>query len=151
MIACAGVAAALERRHPGGRVIGERELHREESSQGRRLGSVEVCAGRTRSHFPDLVIWEPVVPGEPPSLPIAVEVELTPKGKEVRTAICRAWAGARHIKKVLYYTETHSVEKRLLDTIEELGAERMILVKPLSEILAPLPGFELSGAAKSDH
>jgi ParB-like chromosome segregation protein Spo0J len=151
MIACAGVVAALERLYPGGRVIGERELHREESRQGRRLGTVEVCSGKTRSHSPDIVIWEPSKPGESPPLPIAVEIELTRKGKEVRTAICRAWADARHIEMVLYYVEKPVIEKKLLDTIEELKAEEMIVVKPLSEILKPLPGFDLSREAETDH
>jgi transcriptional regulator with XRE-family HTH domain len=151
-IACASVVAALERRYPGGRVIGERELHREESGQGRRLGSVDIQRhGETRSHYPDIVVWPPSVPGESPPLPIAVEVELTPKEKKVRTAICRAWADARHIEMVLYYVEKPVIEKRLLDTIGELKAEKMIVVKPLSEILTSLPGFDLSREAETDH
>jgi ParB-like chromosome segregation protein Spo0J len=144
MIACVSAVAALERRYPGHRVIGERELHRDERSQGRRLGSVDIPSGETRSHFPDIVIWGPSVPGEPPPLPIAVEVELTPKGRKRRTAICRAWIDARHIQIVHYYAETPYVEKGLLDTIEELKAQDMIVVKPLSEIIGPLPGFDLS-------
>jgi ParB-like chromosome segregation protein Spo0J len=151
MIACASVVAALERRYPGHRVIGERELHRDESSHGRRLGTVDVHSGQTRSHSPDIVIWEPSAPGESPPLPIAVEVELTLKGKKVITTICRAWADARHIKMVLYYAETPRIEKRLLDTIEELKAKGMIVVKPLSEILTPLPGFDLSREAETGH
>jgi hypothetical protein len=84
-------------------------------------------------------------------LPIAVEVELTPKDKELLTAICRAWLEARHIKMVLYYAETRRVEKNLLATIEDLKAEAMIVVKPLSEILESLPGFDLSREAQNDH
>jgi hypothetical protein len=151
-IACAGVVAALERRYPGGRVIGERELHRDERSQGRRLGSVDIQRhGETRSHYPDIVVWPPSAPGEPPPLPIAVEVELSMKEKERQTAICRAWADARHIEMVLYYVEKPVVEKKLLNTIEELKAEKMIVVKPLSEILKSLPGFDLSREAETDH
>jgi len=151
-IACASVVAALERRYPGGRVIGERELHRDERSQGRRLGSVDIQRhGETRSHYPDIVVWPPSAPGEPPPLPIAVEVELSMKEKERQTAICRAWADARHIEMVLYYVEKPVIEKKLLDTIEELKAEKMIVVKPLSEILESLPGFDLSREAETDH
>jgi hypothetical protein len=144
MIACVSVVAALERRYPRHRVIGERELHRDERSQGRRLGSVDIRSGQTRSHFPDIVIWGLSVPGKPPPLPIAVEVELTLKERERRTAICRAWIDARHIEMVHYYAETPKVEKGLLDTIEELKAGDKIVVKPLSEILRPLPGFDLA-------
>jgi ParB-like chromosome segregation protein Spo0J len=144
MIACVSVVAALEHRYPGHRVIGERELHRDESSQGCRLGSVDTPSGGTRSHFPDIVIWEPSVPGKPPPLPIAVEVELAVKGRDRRIAICGAWADASHIGVVHYYAETPRIEKGLLDTIRELKAEHKIVVKPLSEILRPLPGFDLS-------
>lgn len=143
-IACVSVVAALERRYPRHRVIGERELHRDERSQGRRLGSVDIHSGETRSHFPDIVIWGPSEPGKPPPLPIAVEVELTLKERERRTAICCAWIDARHIEMVHYYAETPKVEKGLLDTIEELKAGDKIVVRPLSEILRPLPGFDLS-------
>jgi len=144
-IACASVVAALERRYPGHRVIVERELHRDERDQKRRLASVDVRRhGQRRSHFPDIVIWPPHEPDEPPPLPVAVEVELTLKSKEELTAICRAWARARHVEAALYYVETVKLEERLLDTIEELKAEDMIIVNPLSEIIESLPGFDLS-------
>jgi ParB-like chromosome segregation protein Spo0J len=144
-IACASVVAALERRYPDHRVLVERELHREERSQRRRLASVNIRRhGRTRSHFPDIVIWPPSAPEEPAPLPVAVEVELTLKSREELTAICRAWARARHVEAVLYYVETVKLEERLLDTIEELKVEDMIIVNPLGEIIESLPGFELS-------
>jgi ParB-like chromosome segregation protein Spo0J len=143
-IACAGVAAALERRYPGHRVIGERELHRDEREQQRRLASVDILRyGQRRSHFPDIVIWPPSTSGEPAPLPVPVEVELTLKSREELTAICRAWNRAHHIEAVLYYAETTKLEERLLDTIEQVQAE-MIIVNPLSEILKPLPGFPLN-------
>jgi hypothetical protein len=143
-IACASVAAALERRYPDHRVIGERELHRDESSHKRRLASVEIRRhGQVRSHYPDLVIWPPAVAGSPTPLPIAVEVELTMKSKEELTAICRAFARSRHIEGALYYAETTKIEERLFDTIEGLKAEEMVVVNPLSEIVKSLPGFGL--------
>lgn len=144
MIACASVAGALERRYPGHRVIGERELHREESSQKRRLASVEIRRhGQMRSHYPDLVIWPPPVAGNPTPLPIAVEVELTLKSKAELTAICRAFARSRHLEGAIYYVETTKVEERLFDTIEEVQGEATVVVNPLSEIIKSLPGFEL--------
>jgi hypothetical protein len=143
-IACASVVAALERRYPDHRVIAERELHREESRRGRRLASVDVRRrGETQSHFPDVVIWPPAPPGEPPPSPIAVEVELTAKWKEDLTTICRGWARGRHLGAVVYYAETPKIEEKLLDVIEALQAQEMIVVNPLSEIIQSLPGFDL--------
>ena len=156
MIACASVAAALERRYPGHRVIGERELHRDERKARRRLASVDIRRhGERRSHFPDLVIWPPGTlddPDTPPSptsasapsaLPIAVEVELTLKSKQELTAILRAWANCRHIEAALYFAETVQIEEKLMDMIDELKIEDWVVVNPLSEVVKSLPGFEL--------
>lgn len=144
-IACASAMASLERRYPDHRVIAERELHREERTQQRRLASVSVHRyGQTRSHYPDIVLWPPPTPGDPPPLPIAVEVELTMKSKEELTAICRAFARCRHIEAAVYFAETTKLEERLLDTVEQLNAEEKIVVVPLSMIVESLPGFELA-------
>ena len=139
MIACASVAAALERRYGDHRVIGERELQRDERKQKCRLASVDIRRnGERRSHFPDLAIWPPSTlddPDTPPSptsasapsaLPIAVEVELTLKSKQELTAILRAWARARHIEAAVYFAETVKIEEKLLDVIEEIKADDVI-------------------------
>ncbi len=148
-IACAGVAAALERRYPDYRVIGERELHRDEGKEGRRLASVELGRSRNerRSHSPDLVAWPPAPDGEPAPLPLAVEVELTLKSQPDLTANCLAWARCRIVEATVYFVETVEIETRLLETIEELEAEDRIVVNPLSEMLKPQPGFELEDFA----
>lgn len=156
-IACASVAAALERRYGGHRVIGERELHRDERKQQRPLASVDIQRhGQRRSHFPDLAIWPPGTLDDPDSpssptsasalsaLPVAVEVELTLKSKQELTAILRAWANCSHIEAVLYFAETTKIEEKLLDVIDELKAEN-IVVNPLSETISSLPGFALEG------
>ena len=156
MIACASVAAALERRYPGHRVIGERELHRDERNARRRLASVDIRRhGERRSHFPDLVIWppgtlddpdtppSPTSASAPPALPIAVEVELTLKSKQELTAILRAWANCRHIEAALYFAETVQIEEKLMDMIDKLKIEDWVVVNPLSEVVKSLPGFEL--------
>jgi hypothetical protein len=162
-IACASVAAALERRYPGYRVIGERELHRDERKARRRLASVDIQRhGERRSHFPDLVVWppgtlaDPDTPSSPTSasppsaLPIAVEVELTLKSKQELVAILRAWANCRYIEAALYYAETVKLEEKLLDVVEELEAEDVIVVNPLSEMVRSLPGFELDDEAQDE-
>jgi hypothetical protein len=143
-IACASAVAALEHRYPDYRIVGERQLHLEEREQKRRLASVEVqLRGGTRSKYPDAVIWPSSAPGEEPPLPIPVEVELTHKSREYLRARCRAMANSRLIQAVLYYVEDRKVEEKLLEVVEELKAEDMIVVNPLSEILEPLPGFPL--------
>jgi hypothetical protein len=144
-IACAGVAAALERRYPDHRICGELELRRDEQEQGSRLATVELQGrGERRSHSPDLVIWPPGALGKPAPLPVAVEVELTHKSKEEWTENLRAWARCTYLEAVLYYVETTKVEEKLLDVIEQIKAEEMIIVNPLSEILKPLTGFPLT-------
>jgi hypothetical protein len=144
MIACASVAAALERRYPDHRVIGEQVLRKEEREQKYPLISVGIQNGTwKRFHSPDLVIWPPGVGGEPPPLPVAVEVELSLKKKEELIAICRGLARCRSIEATLYYAENRKIEEKLLDVIEKLKAEEMIIVNPLSEIIEPLPGFPL--------
>jgi hypothetical protein len=165
-IACAGVRAALERRYPDHCVSGELELCIDEREQGRRLATVETQGeGGRRVHHPDLVIWPPATPAPPdtpdtpdksdtpdtpeespssPPLPVAVEVELTSKGREELVENCRAWAECRYVEAVLYFAETRGIEEKLLDVIEELGAGEMIVVNPLREILQPQPGFPLT-------
>ncbi len=59
-IVCAHVAAALERCYPDHRVLGERELRRDERDCGRPLVSAQLAiaaAGRPLLHRPDLVLW----------------------------------------------------------------------------------------------
>jgi hypothetical protein len=167
MIACAGVRAALERRYPDCRTIGELELCRDEREQGRRLASVEIRGtGRRRSHSPDLVVWPPATPSTPdtsdapdtpaspdtpatpatpdtPAPPVAIEVELTIKAKAELIANCRAWARCRYVEAVIYFAETRSIEEKLLDAVEECKGEERIVVNPLREILNPQPGFPL--------
>jgi hypothetical protein len=144
LIACASVAAALERRYPDYRVIGELELRKEEREQRYPLISMDV-PGQSwkRLHSPDLVVWPPAEPGEPPPLPVAIEVELSLKKKEELTAICRGLAHARNIEATVYYAGDRKIEEKLLDVIEELQAEETIVVNPLSAIIDPLPGFPL--------
>jgi DNA-binding Lrp family transcriptional regulator len=150
-IACASVAAALEHRYPSYRLIGERELRRDEHAQGRRLATVETLqdGGARRSHCPDLVIWPPATPETQSPLPIAVEVELTNKDKRELTENCHAMARCNYIEAFLYYAETTAIENRLLKMIEELKAEDKIVVNPLSEIVNSLPGFNLGQGEES--
>jgi hypothetical protein len=102
LIVCARVAAALERCYPGQRVLGERELRREEREHGSELASARIGVGPDGArvlHRPDLVLL-PDLAEE--GLPVAVEVELSVKTPRRLAAICRAWARCRCVAGVLY-------------------------------------------------
>ncbi|HWY18548.1 MAG TPA: hypothetical protein VNY27_07530 [Solirubrobacteraceae bacterium] len=102
LIACAVVAAALERGYPDHRVMGERELRRDERELGVPVASARMGVGshgESLLHRPDLVLW----PAESDAgLPVAVEVELTLKAPRRLADICRAWARCRTVAGVLY-------------------------------------------------
>jgi hypothetical protein len=102
LIACAAVAAALERGYPDHRVLGERELRRDERELGVPVASARMGVGSHGEpllHRPDLVLW----PAESAAgLPVAVEVELTVKAPRRLADICRAWARCRAVAGVLY-------------------------------------------------
>jgi len=128
LIACAGVAAALERCYPDHRVLGERELRRDEREHDAELASARVGIapdGRRLLHRPDLVLW----PNGPEArLPVAVEVELSVKTPRRLANICRAWARCRCVAGVLYLV-TPQVERALERAIEETQAgERIVVV-----------------------
>ena len=137
LIACASVAAALERCYPDHRLVGERELRRDEREQKRLLASARLGwapDSEQQIHRPDLVMW-PVGPQE--GLPVAVEVELTVKAPRRLLAICRAWARCRTIAGVLYLAPPE-VERPLLRAVAATHASEQIAVVPLSA----LPGYE---------
>ena len=64
---CAEVAAQLERRYPDHRVLGERELRRDERERGEVLASARLAGisadGGPKLHRPDLVLWPQESPG----------------------------------------------------------------------------------------
>ncbi|HTB50271.1 MAG TPA: hypothetical protein VK701_04780 [Solirubrobacteraceae bacterium] len=82
LVKCAAVAASLERCYPAARLIGERELRRDEREWEHPIASAQLGAsrgGESCLHRPDIVLWP--TPSEH-DLPFAVEVELTisPRG-----------------------------------------------------------------------
>jgi len=50
---------------------------------------------------------------------------------------------ARHIEAALYFAETVKIEEKLLDVVEELKAEDVVVVNPLSAMVKELAGFDL--------
>jgi hypothetical protein len=102
LVACAHVAAALERGYPEHLVSGERELRRRERASGAPIASAVLSRTSDRGrqlHRPDLVIWPAA---EARGRPLAVEVELTIKAPRRLAEICRAWARSRHVDGALY-------------------------------------------------
>jgi len=130
LIACAVVAAALERRYPDHRVLGERELRRDERELGAPVASARMALeshSEPLLHRPDLVL----LPGEPTGdLPVAVEVELTSKAPRRLTDICRAWARCRTVAGVVYIAPPE-VRRALERAIARAHAhERIVVVGP---------------------
>jgi len=128
LLACAHVAAALERCYPDHRVLGERETRRAERERGHPLASAELgvgAHGEPLLHRCDLVLW-PSAPDH--ALPVAVEVELTIKAPARLTAICRAWARCRRVAGVLYVAPP-GVRRALKRAVERACAgERIVIV-----------------------
>jgi hypothetical protein len=131
-IACAGVAAALELCYPDHRLVGERELRRDERESHRQLASARLRApaGDLLVHRPDLVLW-PTPGGQ--GLPVAVEVELTVKAPQRLLEICVAWARCRCVAGVLYLASTE-VQRSLGRAIERAQAEERIVVVELDTV-----------------
>jgi hypothetical protein len=127
LIACAAVAAALERSYPDHRVLGERELRRDQRELGVAVASAQMgvgAHGKPLLHRPDLVLW-PEESAE--GLPVAVEVELTIKAPRRLTDICRAWARCRTVAGVLYLAPPE-VERALQRAIARAQAHQQIMV-----------------------
>lgn len=135
LIACAAVAAALERLLPDERVGGERALRRDEREHGAPLASAKLGIGKDggpQLHRPDLVLWPDAAAG---GLPVAVEVELTVKSRRRLEQICTAWARCRLIAGVIYLAKP-DVEAPLRRAIDAACAQRSVAIVPLAR-LAP--------------
>jgi hypothetical protein len=134
LIMCAATAAVLERRYPHHRLIGERELRRDERERGHSLASAKLAASRgvqNRVHRPDLVLC-PRDPGG--GLPLAVEVELTIKAPERLVEICRAWARCRTIAGVIYFAP-EDVQRALRRAVAKIHAFEQVVIVPLDSLL----------------
>jgi hypothetical protein len=135
LIVCASTAAVLERLYPHHRLIGERELRRDERQHGHPLASAKLSPSRgveNRIHRPDLVLC----PQDPDGgLPIAVEVELTIKSRDTLLEICRAWARCRTIAGVIYIAP-EDVQRALRRAVAKVRAFEQVVIVPLDSLLA---------------
>jgi len=133
LIACAIVAAALERGYPDHRVLGERELRRDERELGVPVASARMGVGSHGEpllHRPDLVLWPEESVAD---LPVAVEVELTIKAPRRLMDICRAWARCRTVAGVLYVAPAE-VGRALERAIARAHAHERIVVVGLDAL-----------------
>jgi hypothetical protein len=134
LIMCAAAAAVLEHRYPHHRLIGERELRRDERERGHPLASAKLATSpgvQGRLHRPDLVLC-PCHPAG--GLPLAVEVELTIKSPERLVEICRAWARCRTIAGVIYFAP-EDVQRALRRAVAKVRAFEQVVIVPLDSLL----------------
>lgn len=134
LIVCSIVAAALERRYPDHRMLGERELRRDERELDVPVASARMGVGphgQPLLHRPDLVLWPD---GPDAGLPVAVEVELTIKAPRRLTDICVAWARCRTVAGVLYLAPPE-VGRALERAIARACAHERIVVVGLDALL----------------
>ncbi|HTA97470.1 MAG TPA: hypothetical protein VK730_07480 [Solirubrobacteraceae bacterium] len=135
LMMCAAAAAVLERRYPHHRLIGERELRRDERERGHPLASAKLATShgaQGRLHRPDLVLC-PLDPDG--GLPLAVEVELTIKSPERLVEICRAWARCRTISGVIYFAP-EDVQRALRRAVTKVRAFEQVVIVPLDSLQA---------------
>jgi hypothetical protein len=132
-IACAAVAAELERAYPGQLVLSERELRHEASEAVAPLAHASLPdgpLGPSRVHRPDLALC----PSAPDAgLPVAVEVELTIKAPRRLARICLAWSRARNVAGVVYLAPPE-VQRALQRAIEAVHGGDRIVVVPLGSL-----------------
>jgi hypothetical protein len=146
LIACVAVGAALERCYPDHRVLGERELRRDERELGVPVASARMGVGShgvPLLHRPDLMLWPAASTA---GLPVVVEVELTIKAPRRLADICRAWARCRAVAGVLYIAPPE-VARALERAITRAHAHERIVVVGL-DALPSRPWEALGGAQK---
>jgi len=146
LLACAHVAAALERCYPDHGIVGERELRQHEREHAHRCARAELgldARGEPQLHRCDLMLWPNA---HPAPQPVAVEVELTIKAPARLTAICRAWARCREISGVLYLAPP-SVARALQRAVDRAQAQERIVIVGLETL--PWPRELEDGLAES--
>jgi hypothetical protein len=122
-------------------VISERHLRSRD--EGRDAGAQPLAvriggvgpSGRERLHYPDLLLVTP------DGRRIAVELELTPKGRLRRERILAAYAADARIDAVLYLVERRSAARSLQASARRLGVSSRVHVQPVrSPVRGPRSG-----------
>ena len=128
--ACVDVALALERETAGSHeaiVVSEREIRWAERQAQGPIASARLdhgAEGHRGLHRPDLAVVEP-------GRIVAVEVELTAKGRARLETIIRAWRRARWIDSVRYYAPPGAVMSGLEAAVDRSRARERVELHPL--------------------
>ena len=143
------LAAHAGRFGPLGRVVAERELRsadrradREGPPSGVRLGGFGP-RGIERLHYPDLLLV--TAHGER----IAIELELTAKGRARREKILAGYGADSRVDGVLYLVDKPQLRRTLEDSARRLGISALIHVRRFEwgrHERAPARGLQLSRA-----
>jgi hypothetical protein len=113
-------------------VLGERQLRsrdgvaEDRAGGGRplavRLGGVG-RSGSPRLHYPDLLLVDPT------GRRLAVELELTSKGRERRERVLAGYAADRRIAGVLYVVETPRLAESIRTSARRLGISHLVHIQ----------------------
>jgi hypothetical protein len=127
-------------------VLSERQLRsgdgavdRQAEPHGVRLGGVGPH-GRPRLHYPDLLLITPE------GRRIAIELELSSKGRTRREKILAGYASDSRIDAVLYLPEDRSIARAIQNSARRLGIAPLVHVQPV-RYTAAAPGEPPSATA----
>ena len=116
---------------PASRIVSEREMRSEDGASGRsadpfgvRLGGVG-AGGRERLHYPDLLL---IGPG---GRRVALELELTSKGRARRERILAGYAADGRIDSVLYLVDRSATGRAIRTSASRLGIADRVHVQPV--------------------
>lgn len=139
------LAARHGRFGPVREIVGERRLRSQDASERRatpcgvRLGGVGP-GGRERLHYPDLLLVTPA------GQRIAVELELSAKGRSRREGILAGYGADRRIDAVLYLVKDRRTGQPIRDSARRLGIGELVHVQQV-RWAGPPPGLAAGGAA----
>jgi hypothetical protein len=110
-------------------IIGERRLRSRDGRREQEERPIAVRLGRTgareRLHYPDLLLVTAA------GARIALELELTPKGRSRRERILSGYAADTRVDVVLYLAERQSVAHSVRTTARRLGISSLVHVQPV--------------------
>ena len=91
--------------------------------------------GRARLHYPDLLLVDRA------GRRIAVELELSSKGRRRRHQIIGGYASDRRIDAVLYLVADQRIAREVKNAAHRFGFERQVLVQPVRMGTGQVPGL----------
>ena len=123
-LVCASTVLLLAEEAPLDVILSDRELRLHERIEGKPLASAKIGEhpdGSPALHRPDLAII-----GE--QLPIAIEVELTPKAPQRLLGLIRAWRRASWVEEVRYYCAPGPARRAVERAVRSARAEERVRI-----------------------